>query len=81
LIQQWNGKYLNNKEINMKDRKINVNGTPPPSTPAAVTYADIKGQGRIPYGKTAEAKIPMKMTRGTARGMGAAIKGGSYLEC
>jgi hypothetical protein len=65
----------------MKDRKINVNGTPPPSTPAAVTYADIKGQGRIPYGKTAEAKIPMKMTRGTARGMGAATKGGSYLEC
>jgi hypothetical protein len=65
----------------MKDRKINVNGTPPPSTPAAVKYADIKGQGRIPYGKTAEAKIPMKMIRGTARGMGAATKGGSYLEC
>ena len=65
----------------MKDRKINVNGTPPPSTPAAVTYADIKDQGRIPYGKTAEAKIPTKMTRGTVRGMGAATKGGGYWEC
>ena len=36
---------LKQRRLTMKDRKINVNGTPPPSTPAAVTYADIKDQG------------------------------------
>ena len=65
----------------MKNRKVSVNGSPPPSSPKAVPYAQIDDQGRIPYGKTAEAKIPMKMTRGTVRGMGAATKGGGYLEC
>ena len=65
----------------MKDRKVKVNGSPPANAPKAVPYAQIDNQGRIPYGKTAEAKIPMKMTRGTVRGMGAATKGGGYWEC
>jgi|TARA_R110002153_G_scaffold173475_3_gene326235 hypothetical protein len=53
----------------------------PSTAPKATEYAQIDDQGRIPYGKTAEAKIPSKMSRKTARGMGAAIKGGSYLAC
>ena len=61
--------------------KVKVNGSAPGPSAKAVGYADIKDQGRIPYGKTAEAKIPMKMTRGTVRGMGAATKGGGYWEC
>jgi len=48
----------------------------------AVDYADIKGQGRIPYGKTADAPMAgttfrkMKM-----RGTGAAIKGKDFMGC
>jgi hypothetical protein len=53
----------------------------PGAAPKAVEYADIKGQGRIPYGKTAEVKVPMSMGRATARGMGAAVKGGGYNSC
>jgi hypothetical protein len=70
--------------------KVKVNGSAPGPAPKAVPYADIKGQGRIPYGKTADVKVPeavtyfsgeMKMRRGVARGMGAAKKGGGYIEC
>ena len=50
----------------------------PGSAPKVDDFADIKGQGRIPYGKTADVKIPTTMSRMTARGMGAAIKGGGY---
>ena len=54
----------------------------PGPAPKATEYADIKGQGRIPYGKTADALMggdTMKMA--TARGMGAAKRGGSYKTC
>jgi len=61
--------------------KVKVNGAPAGSSPKAVPYAQIDKQGRIPYGKTAEAKIPMSLKRGTVRGMGAATKGGGYWEC
>ena len=64
--------------------KVKVNGSAPGPAPKAVPYADIKGQGRIPYGKTADVKVPsgeMKARRGVARGMGAAKRGGSYTEC
>tara|TARA_R100000541_G_scaffold2220_2_gene8503 strand:- start:214 stop:405 length:192 start_codon:yes stop_codon:yes gene_type:complete len=61
--------------------KVKVNGSAPGPTPKAVPYAQIDKQGRIPYGKTADVKVPTSMKRGTARGMGAAIKGGGYLEC
>jgi hypothetical protein len=57
-----------------------VTNTPGPA-PKAVEYADIQGQGRIPYGKTADVKVPTGMGRDTARGMGAAVKGGSYISC
>ena len=74
----------------MKNRKVKVNGAAPGPSAKAVGYADIKGQGRIPYGKTAEVKVPkavvdysgaMSLKRGTVRGMGAATKGGGYWEC
>lgn len=61
--------------------KVRVNGAPAGPSPKAVPYAQIDKQGRIPYGKTAEFKIPTTMKRGTVRGMGAAIKGGGYWEC
>ena len=61
--------------------KVRVNGGPAGPSPKAVPYAQIDKQGRIPYGKTAEAKIPMSLKRGTSRGMGAATKGGGYWEC
>ncbi|HAF37968.1 MAG TPA: hypothetical protein DCG72_03205 [Gammaproteobacteria bacterium] len=66
----------------MKNRKVKVNGSTPKDAPKAVEYADIKGQGRVPYGKTAPAPMasnkPRKMK---VRGAGAAIKGTSYMGC
>ena len=53
----------------------------PGAAQKADTCADIKGQGRIPYGETADVKIPSGMSRKTVRGMGAATKGGSYIAC
>jgi hypothetical protein len=61
--------------------KVKVNGSAPGPAPKAVPYADIKGQGRIPYGKTADVKVPATMRRGVARGMGSAKRGGGYTEC
>ena len=70
----------------MKDRKIKINGSAPSKPPKPVGYADIKGQGRIPYGKTAPApcaggltdfaNTPRKMK---IRGTGAAIRGLDYM--
>ena len=71
--------------------KVKVNGSKPSNPAAAVGYADIKGQGRIPYGSSDPAPVaggiatygvdtntkkPHKMT---VRGAGAAIRGTSYL--
>ena len=88
-IAEGNAFYLRRvpkeKQI-MKNRTVRVNGAAPSNTPKAVTYADIKGQGRIPYGKTAPAPVaggltdfantPRKMK---TRGTGAAIKGTSHM--
>lgn len=66
----------------MKNRTVKVNGSAPKDAPKAVEYADIAGQGRVPYGKTAVPPMasdkPRKMKM---RGAGAAIKGTSYLGC
>ena len=53
----------------------------PGAAQKADTFADIKGQGRIPYGKTAEVRVPTSMSIKTARGMGAAKRGGKYIAC
>jgi hypothetical protein len=39
----------------------------PGNAPKAVEYADIKGQGRVPYGKSQDVKVPTTMKRATAR--------------
>tara|TARA_R100001377_G_scaffold74185_1_gene50386 strand:- start:669 stop:866 length:198 start_codon:yes stop_codon:yes gene_type:complete len=65
----------------MKSSSVKIVTNTPGKAPKAVKYADIEGQGRIPYGKTADVKIPMKITRATARGMGAAKSGGGYWSC
>jgi len=62
-------------------RTVKIVTNTPKAAPKAVPYADIKGQGRIPYGETKDVKVPTTMKRGVARGMGAAVKGGGYLEC
>ena len=61
--------------------KVKVNGSAPGKTPEAVGYADIKDQGRIPYGKSAPAPMAntSKPTKMTVRGAGAAIRGTSYI--
>ena len=61
---------------------VKVTGAPPKEPPAAVNYADIEGQGRIPYKKIEEEATPntqyAKITRGKKRGMGAAERGGKF---
>tara|TARA_R100001129_G_scaffold186256_1_gene177191 strand:- start:263 stop:457 length:195 start_codon:yes stop_codon:yes gene_type:complete len=64
----------------MKGRVKNK-GSAPKNPPKAVDYAQIDKQGRIPYGKTANVSMNTKPSRETARGMGAARKGGSYIGC
>ena len=61
----------------MKPRVKIVTNTPG-AAPKAVEYADIKGQGRIPYGKTAPmaGDTPRKMIM---RGAGAARTGKSFM--
>ena len=53
----------------------------PGAAQKATEYAQIDNQGRIPYGKTADVKVPTNMSRMTVRGMGAAVKGGGYNGC
>lgn len=53
----------------------------PAAAPKAQPYAEIDKQGRIPYGEAKEVKTPTGMKQMTARGMGAATKGGSYMGC
>ena len=66
----------------MKNRKIKVSGSAPSTPPKAVGYAEIKGQGRIPYGKTAAAPVAGGLTNFSntprkikTRGTGAARQG------
>ena len=66
----------------MKNRTVKVNGSAPKDPPKAVEYADIAGQGRVPYGKTAVPPMAgNKMRKMKMRGAGAAIKGTSYMGC
>ena len=53
----------------------------PKDAPKAKGYAEIDGQGRIPYGEAKEVSVSTGMGKATVRGMGAAIKGGSYIGC
>ena len=61
---------------------VKVNGAPPKNPPAPVNKADIQGQGSIPYASAKEEKTPdtmfVKVTTGTKRGMGAALRGSRF---
>ena len=62
--------------------KVKCNGTPPVNPPSPVNKAVIKGQGSIPYAKTEDIATPdiefAKVTTGTKRGMGAALRGSRF---
>jgi len=54
----------------------------PGPAPKATAYADIKGQGRVPYGKSEAAPMAENTMKKTAmRGAGAAIRGKSFMGC
>lgn len=44
-------------------RTVKIVTNTPTNSPAAVPYADIKGQGRIPYGTAKEVAVPQKMKK------------------
>lgn len=54
----------------------------PGAAPKPQTFADVKGQGKIPYCQMVEEKTPntatAKITTGKKRGMGAALRSGSF---
>ena len=58
---------------------------PGADAPAPQNYADIKGQGKIPYAKIKQEATPNTakgiMIKGKKRGMGEAERGGSYRSC
>ena len=63
----------------MKGR-VKYMGSAPKDAPKPVEYAQIDDQGRIPYGKTADAPMAGDTIKtATARGMGAAKRGGKYI--
>tara|TARA_R100000808_G_scaffold9333_3_gene25715 strand:+ start:4124 stop:4318 length:195 start_codon:yes stop_codon:yes gene_type:complete len=61
--------------------KVEVNGSKPKPAPKPTKFADITGQGRIPYGKAQVISQKHSYPRITARGMGAAKRGGKYTAC
>lgn len=62
--------------------KVKIGGSAPSKAPKAVEYADIAGQGRVPYGKTAPAPMASNTpTKVKTRGTGAAIKGTTHMGC
>jgi len=62
--------------------KVKIVTNTPGAAQKAVNFADIKGQGKIPYkGGETMAEAPMEAPGGTARGMGAAKRGGTYKGC
>ena len=62
--------------------RVKIVSGPGANAPTPQNYADIKGQGRIPYKKIEEEATPntqyAKITRGKKRGMGAAERGGKF---
>ena len=60
-------------------------GAPAGSAPKAANYADIKGQGKVPYGKIVIRAGPStgigKITTRKKRGVGAAQRGSRFKIC
>ena len=61
---------------------VKIHGAPMPEPPKPVAKAVFKDQGSIPYPNPKPIKTPKAdkatITKGTARGMGAALRGGSF---
>ena len=61
---------------------VKIHGAPIPEPPKPVAKAVFKDQGSIPYPNPKSIKTPKAdkatITKGTARGMGAALRGGSF---
>ena len=64
--------------------RVKVNGMTPKEPPTPVNKADIEGQGSIPYASAVEEATPdtmfAKVTTGTKRGMGAALRGSRFTK-
>lgn len=62
--------------------RVKYMGAKPSDAPKPTDMAVIEGQGKIPYRKTEEMATPNTAkaisTKGTSRGMGAALRGGQY---
>ena len=60
--------------------KVKYQGSAPAKSPKAVGYAEIKGQGKIPYGYCVDTpKVSDKPREMKARGAGAAKRGTKYM--
>jgi hypothetical protein len=65
-------------------RTVKVNGSAPGKAPKATNYADIKGQGRIPYAMAKAEKTPQYCETGTLHQLGRAaawalcLRGGDF---
>ncbi|MGB1546262.1 MAG: hypothetical protein ACPHDJ_06885 [Candidatus Puniceispirillaceae bacterium] len=61
---------------------VKIMGGPIKEPPKPTKYADIEGQGRIPYATLKDEKTPniakAKITKGKRRGMGAALRGAEF---
>ena len=62
--------------------KVKIVTNTPGDAPKPQKYADIEGQGRIPYCTMVEESTPNtatgKVTTGKSRGMGAALRGSRF---
>ena len=65
--------------------KVKYTCNKPTNPPAPKPYSDIKDQGRMPYSQAVVSDGPDTMdgivTKGKARGMGGALRGGSFTIC
>ena len=61
---------------------VKIVSGPGADAPKPQKYADIKGQGKIPFCEMKEEKTPntakAQITTGKKRGMGAALRGASF---
>jgi hypothetical protein len=64
---------------------VKIVSGPEIAAPEPTNKAVIQGQGSIPYAKTVEEKTPnigkATVVKGKKRGMGAALRGGSFKNC
>lgn len=65
--------------------KVRCQGGKPVEAPKPVNYAEITGQGRVPYAKENSVATPKAakghVVQAEKRGMGAALRGGSFKCC